>query len=845
MKKALKVGGIIVGVIILVMLIVPFFFKDRIKKEVIVLVENNVDAKLYTEEFSLSLFKSFPHLNVSIEDFKLVHNDTKNFTQPIVALKRLELDVNVSSLWKDKSLNILKFELVEPNVALEVTKEGKPNWDIVKNSEEVTTTTTDETTSDGGSSFGVNMESVIMDQATVSYIDRSSNIQFVMNNFNLQLNGKMTGANTALSLETNSNITCLYEDVAYLSHVPVSLLTTVKANFDEMLFEIVKSDMTIQSFPLVAQGTFQMDGNNYVPNIKVSCPTSSFAELLGLVPNAYKSYLDGLEMIGKLAFSSHIEGVYNESTFPKVEVKFEVKDGHIKYKDLPESVENIDVRVHVSKPQGGLDLTKVDVPMVSMVIGKQPIKASFSVTQPMSNPNFVASLVGNINLSTLKNSVPVKTEVLEGNISANMKLQGTMDLIDKEAYDQLYMSGELRVNGVKYKDSTLRYPIEIPKAGMDMSAKKITLQETQLKVKSDIISFTGYIQNYFPYIFKDKTLSGHMSVMSKHIDAKTWMNIMVSEKPEQIATVADKKAVKEEVKKTVSQDTVVVDAVQIPKGLEFDGFLNIASLKYDDIIVSDIVGNAKISNQKAILSNLSMRLWNGALVSSGSFNTQNAEEPSFDFSFKADKIQITEAYRASKTIQKYAPIAKESSGDISADMKINGTLAKDFSPKFKTFNGKGVLSSSEINLKADKSTKEIAKLIQGEGSSDHLKVSEFSANFDLENGNLRIHPVNTKVAGQKVLFYGTQNLEGEMNYQCDFLIAREKLSKDVKSVVDIIPGASTIKEYNIGMRITGTTNDPKVKVDLSKAKKQIQQELEKKAGNKVKGEIGNLLKGLF
>lgn len=50
------------------------------------------------------------------------------------------------------------------------------------------------------------------------------------------------------------------------------------------------------------------------------------------------------------------------------------------------------------------------------------------------------------------------------------------------------------------------------------------------------------------------------------------------------------------------------------------------------------------------------------------------------------------------------------------------------------------------------------------------------------------------------------------------------------------------------MKIVGTTSDPKVKLDLSKAKKQIQKELEKKAGKKVKQgleDLGKSLKGLF
>ncbi|QZE15629.1 AsmA family protein [Halosquirtibacter laminarini] len=841
MNRLLKIVGIIIGTILLLMILVPFFFKDRITQEVVTVIEKNVDAKIYMESASLSLFKSFPNLNVSIDDFKVVNNN-KKFTKPIMALKRLELDVNVSSLWKEKSLDILKFELVEPYVSLEITKEGKPNWDIVKSSEE-TAAPEDSATenSSSGSSFGINLNEVILDQATFAYVDHASNISFEMNNFNLKLQGMMKGVDTNLSMETNANISCSYEGVSYLTHIPVSLTTDVQANFEKMLFTIVKSDMKIESFPLVAQGSFQMDGDNYVPNIKIRCPHSSFKEVLGLVPDAYKSYLDGLDMTGKLTFSSSIEGVYNDQTYPKFNLHFEVKDGHMKYADLPESVENIQVRAIISKAQGDLDLTKVDVPVVEMKIGGQPVKASFGVTQPMSNPNFVAAFHGDMNLETLKKSIPVKMETLTGRIAGDMKLQGTMDLIEKEAYDKLYMSGTLRASGIKYKDASLKYPIEVPTAGMDLSAKKITLKETKLRVNGDEITFTGYLQNYFPYLFKDGAIQGNMSIQSKRIDTKTWMSLMVEEKKETTAVSKEKQD-------KVENDTNSVSVVQIPKNIFIDGFLNIDKVVYDDIEITDILGKAKVENQKAVLNNLSMKLWDGSMVSNGFFNTQNAEKPDFNFSFKANGIQIAKAYSASKTVQKYAPIANDSSGEIAANMNIRGALDSKLAPLFNTFNGGGVFSSSEILLKATGTTKEIANLVNGENSSDHLRVGKFSANFDLVNGDLTLHPVKTTVAGQKLTFYGNQNLAGQMSYQCDFLIPRNKLSGDVKQVVDIIPGASGIKEYNIGMSITGDISNPKVKLDLSKTKKQIQKELENSAGDKLKDEIkniGNALKGLF
>jgi thiamine biosynthesis protein ThiC len=82
----------------------------------------------------------------------------------------------------------------------------------------------------------------------------------------------------------------------------------------------------------------------------------------------------------------------------------------------------------------------------------------------------------------------------------------------------------------------------------------------------------------------------------------------------------------------------------------------------------------------------------------------------------------------------------------------------------------------------------------------------------------------------------------------DFIVNREDLGADINKGLDILPGSQNIKMVDASVILKGQLTKPEVSLDLSKARKQIEQEVKKASVDEIKGsvkKIGDELKKLF
>src|SRR3712207_2492279 len=131
MKKGLKIGGVIVGVIIILMLLLPFAFQGKIAG--IVKTEGNkmLNAQFDFRKLSISLFRNFPQASLTLEDFWL--KGTGDFEgDTLVQAGEVTAAVNLFSLFGDKGYDVSKVSLKDTRLHAIVLPDGGVNWDIVK-----------------------------------------------------------------------------------------------------------------------------------------------------------------------------------------------------------------------------------------------------------------------------------------------------------------------------------------------------------------------------------------------------------------------------------------------------------------------------------------------------------------------------------------------------------------------------------------------------------------------------------------------------------------------------------------------------------------------------------------
>ena len=125
MKRFLKIAGIVIGVLILIVIAIPFFidantFKPKLESE----LSDALGRQVKVGNLSLSLFSgSVAADNISIAD------DPQFSKSAFVQAKSLKVGVEMMPLIMSKTLNVTELTLNEPEIAL-VKSENGEKWNF-------------------------------------------------------------------------------------------------------------------------------------------------------------------------------------------------------------------------------------------------------------------------------------------------------------------------------------------------------------------------------------------------------------------------------------------------------------------------------------------------------------------------------------------------------------------------------------------------------------------------------------------------------------------------------------------------------------------------------------------
>lgn len=72
MKKVLKIFVGFLLVIFIAILLIPVFFKGKIKELIMSEFSKNTEASLYFDDFNLSLIRNFPNFTLSLDNMGII-----------------------------------------------------------------------------------------------------------------------------------------------------------------------------------------------------------------------------------------------------------------------------------------------------------------------------------------------------------------------------------------------------------------------------------------------------------------------------------------------------------------------------------------------------------------------------------------------------------------------------------------------------------------------------------------------------------------------------------------------------------------------------------------------------
>jgi uncharacterized protein involved in outer membrane biogenesis len=115
LKKALKITGITLLILILLAFLIPVVFKKQVQALVKKEINKSLDATVEFSDVKLSIFRHFPKVGILVKDLVIINpNGFSNDT--LVVAEKLDASAGLFSILKGKDIKVSSVHFISPRI---------------------------------------------------------------------------------------------------------------------------------------------------------------------------------------------------------------------------------------------------------------------------------------------------------------------------------------------------------------------------------------------------------------------------------------------------------------------------------------------------------------------------------------------------------------------------------------------------------------------------------------------------------------------------------------------------------------------------------------------------------
>ncbi len=813
LKRILKWSGISFLLLIVLIIIAPFIFKDKIVQIVKKEANNNLNAKVDFGDFDLTLFSSFPDFRFKIKNVSVINIEPfKGDT--LAYIKELSFDLNIKSVISGDKYQVNSLIIDEPKINGIVMHDGKANWDIAKASSDTALAKPADTSA---TKFALKLKSLEIKHANISYNDMQGNMSATLKDMNYKLSGDFTQDNFLLSnLLEIAELSYDMGGIGYLIKTKTRFKADIDMDMPNMKFTFKENELSLNDLGLSFDGFVSMPKEDISMDLKFASKQTEFKSILSLIPSVYSKDFASVKTEGSLKLNGKASGTMHTSsdgksdTYPSFEINLGIANAMFKYPSLPKSVNNINIDVHIENKKDYLDATVVDVNKFHLEMAGNPIDMWAHVKTPISDPDLSAEIRGIINMASVKEFVPLeKGDEMSGVVKADVSAAGRMSSIDKKEYDKFKMAGSLEIDKMNYKTSTLPYVVMLNMMKLNFTNQYVELAGFDALLGKSDVKANGKIDNFLQYIFKDSLIKGSFNVQSKFMDLNELMSSSTTE-----TSAAQPSAT----------DTSAMTVAEVPGNIDFNLNANFVKVLYDNLTIDNMVGNIVVRQKKVDMTNLNLGLLGGKVLMNGYYETTNPKKPTVDLTFKVDNFDIQKTFAAFNTVQKLAPIGQYAKGMFTATLEgFKADLDQTMSPILSSLHGNGVFKTNSVSIGGFPAFVKLGDALKIE-QLKNLNIQNVMAEYEFKDGRVNLrNPVKVKIDKINAEITGSTGFDQTIDYNWKMDVPTEMFGAQANSMVSGLLGqassalgttVSMPKSIKVNVGFGGTVTNPTVKTGL-------------------------------
>ena len=630
-KRLMIALGLVFVVLLGVVVAIPLFYKSALLDLVKVEINKNVKAKVDFASLDVSLLRSFPDLELGLNDVSVVGIDTFEGL-PLFKAKTLALSVDVMTVIRGGEVEIHEIALVEPDIQVHVLANGLANYDIAIPAEEQV----EEKAADY-SGFALSLESYRIEAGRLYYDDQVSAMLVSVAGLNHRGSGQFTQDVFDLSTETTiDSLRFSFDGIDYLDKATASLKAVFNVNLPENKYTLKDNELVLNALKLMADGFVQLTEQDIVMDMRLRAPDNDFRQLWSIVPNAFVEGYEQVAIDGQFSLDAQVKGVYSASPerMPAFSLNMAVRNGKVKYPDLPMAIADIQADLAIDSPQDKLDGMRIHLSKGDLTVGGDPFRTKMLLLTPISDPNLDLLVNGTIDLSKWAKAFPIPdVDEMSGRIVADVDVKARMSDMDAARYDQLNINGKVDVSNIRYKATDLPLVV-VKEANAVFTPRNMQISKLNMTLGRSDLSGSGYIDNILAYLMPEKTMTGQFTLQSRVFDVDEW--------PEEEPAAAVEEPLPPAMAAARAAAAAPAESSEVFDRFDFLVTAKVDEIRYDVYRIKNASANGRITPNYMVFENA--KAYIGDSDFSGSGKLYNAFDYAFEDGILGGEFEITSNY---------------------------------------------------------------------------------------------------------------------------------------------------------------------------------------------------------
>ena len=803
--RVLAIAGSFVALVLVLLLVLPYLFRDRIAERVKAEVNRSVNARVEWQDVGLTFFRDFPNLTLRLDELTVAgigrfEGDT------LASVGHLGVALDLPSVLRNvvgggAPIVVRSIALDRPRLRLIKLEDGAANWDITRD------TATAAQRPEAAKPVAISLRRFEITDAAVALDNRQAGLKASLAGFEQSLTGDFSRSQVVIRTEAHSDtVNVTFAGIPYLNRVTLDLEADVQADLNRKSFTLKDTELRLNDLQLAVSGTAATAGDDLALDVAFDTPSTNFRHILSLVPAIYANDFQSVKTSGAIAVSGRVEGRYGEKAFPSFVLNAKVDNGAFQYPDLPLPARDIFMDLAIANPGGDADSTVVRLDRFHVRLGSDPVDATMVLRTPVSDPDLDLRVEGKVDLADVRRTVKLEgIDELAGTVAADATVRTRMSYIDSAQYDRVDARGTVDIGNLTVKGENLPQPLAIQQASLQLAPQKAELRSFRGTVGSSDLQASGSLENLLGFALRDDVLRGSATLRSNRFNLDEWRS---GEGDLQI--------------------------IPVPPRLDFALDATVAQLTYDKLKMSNARGRLRIKDQRITLENFRLNTLGGEIAVTGFYETTSPAKPTFDVGLKMTKVDIPAAFEALTTVQRLAPVAKYAQGNFSTDLKLHGALGKDMMPLFDGLDGRGSLQTSQLVLEDFPALEKVVDVTKLQ-FLDNPTMRALRTAFQIRDGRLHVEPFAVNIGKTTMNVSGSNGLDQSLQYALTLKVPRSELgtaaNQAVAGLVSRAGGAGidlqAAQEIELGIQLGGTVTNPSVKADVGSVVASVKEETER------------------